>query len=83
VKNLYVVDGAAFTTATEKNPTLTILALAWRARDHLAEQMRPQIPHPRSRLSYTLSNRHKYRNRWAVAKLGEEQVGEGEHGRSG
>jgi choline dehydrogenase-like flavoprotein len=40
VKNLYVVDGAAFTTATEKNPTLTILALAWRATDHLAEQMR-------------------------------------------
>ena len=26
VKNVFVVDGAAFTTASEKNPTLTILA---------------------------------------------------------
>lgn len=40
VKNLYVVDGAAFPTATEKNPTLTILALAWRASDHLAAQLK-------------------------------------------
>ncbi|MBK5294990.1 MAG: GMC family oxidoreductase [Acidobacteriia bacterium] len=40
VKNLFVVDGAAFPTATEKNPTLTILALAWRATDHLAAEMR-------------------------------------------
>ena len=70
VKNLFVVDGAAFPTATEKNPTLlrnspqngarpgsatgccsnalragtalcglTILALAWRATDHLAAEM--------------------------------------------
>ena len=27
VKNLFVVDGSAFTSASEKNPTLTILAL--------------------------------------------------------
>lgn len=40
VKNLFVVDGSAFTTATEKNPTLTILALSWRATDHLVEQMK-------------------------------------------
>lgn len=40
VKNLFVVDGAAFTTASEKNPTLTILALAWRATDYLAERMK-------------------------------------------
>ena len=40
VPNVYVVDGAAFTTASEKNPTLTILALAWRATDHLAEQVK-------------------------------------------
>ena len=33
VKNVFVVDGSAFTTASEKNPTLTILALAWRATD--------------------------------------------------
>jgi len=40
VKNLFVVDGSAFTTATEKNPTLTILALSWRATDYLVEQMK-------------------------------------------
>jgi choline dehydrogenase-like flavoprotein len=40
VKNVWVVDGSAFTTATEKNPTLTILALAWRATDYMAEEMR-------------------------------------------
>ena len=40
VKNLFVVDGSAFTTASEKNPTLTILALAWRATDYLGEEIR-------------------------------------------
>ncbi|MFN7920191.1 MAG: GMC family oxidoreductase [Bryobacteraceae bacterium] len=40
VKNVFVVDGAAFPTATEKNPTLTILAVAWRASDYLAAQMK-------------------------------------------
>jgi choline dehydrogenase-like flavoprotein len=40
VKNLFVVDGSAFTTASEKNPTLTILALAWRATDYLTAEMK-------------------------------------------
>jgi choline dehydrogenase-like flavoprotein len=40
VKNLFCVDGAAFPTATEKNPTLTILAMAWRATDYLAAEMK-------------------------------------------
>jgi choline dehydrogenase-like flavoprotein len=40
VKNLFVADGSAFTTASEKNPTLTILALAWRASDFVAEEIR-------------------------------------------
>jgi choline dehydrogenase-like flavoprotein len=40
VPNVFVVDGAAFTTASEKNPTLTILALAWRATDYLAQEMK-------------------------------------------
>lgn len=40
VKNLFCVDGAAFPTATEKNPTLTILALAWRATDYLTAEMK-------------------------------------------
>lgn len=40
VRNVFVVDGSAFTTASEKNPTLTILALAWRATDYMAGEMR-------------------------------------------
>jgi choline dehydrogenase-like flavoprotein len=40
VKNVFVVDGSSFTTASEKNPTLTILALSWRASDYLAEELK-------------------------------------------
>lgn len=40
VKNVFVVDGSAFPNATEKNPTLTILALSWRATDRLAEEIK-------------------------------------------
>jgi len=40
VKNLFVVDGSSFPSATEKNPTLTILAVAWRATDYLAGQLK-------------------------------------------
>lgn len=40
VKNVFVVDGSSFTTASEKNPTLTILALSWRATDYLAGEMK-------------------------------------------
>jgi choline dehydrogenase-like flavoprotein len=40
VPNVFVVDGAAFPTSTEKNPTLTILALAWRSSDYLAGEMK-------------------------------------------
>lgn len=40
VDNLFVVDGGAFSNASEKNPTLTILALAWRATDYLAEELK-------------------------------------------
>jgi choline dehydrogenase-like flavoprotein len=40
VKNLFVVDGSAFTSASEKNPTLTILALSWRATDYLASELK-------------------------------------------
>lgn len=38
--NVFVVDGSAFPNASEKNPTLTILALAWRATDYLAGEIR-------------------------------------------
>jgi choline dehydrogenase-like flavoprotein len=40
VKNLYVVDASSFVSSTEKNPTLTILTLAMRASDHIAEEFR-------------------------------------------
>jgi len=40
VKNLLVVDAACFVTHPEKHPTLTIMALAYRAADHLAEEIR-------------------------------------------
>jgi choline dehydrogenase-like flavoprotein len=40
VRNVFVVDGSAFTTASEKNPTLTILALTWRATDYMAGEMK-------------------------------------------
>jgi choline dehydrogenase-like flavoprotein len=38
--NLFVVDGSVFPSASEKNPTLTIMALAARTADHIAEQFR-------------------------------------------
>jgi choline dehydrogenase-like flavoprotein len=38
VKNLFVADGAPFTTNPDKNPTLSILALSWRASDYLLDQ---------------------------------------------
>ena len=40
VKNLFVVDGAAFASAGCQNPTWTIMALAWRACDYLAEELK-------------------------------------------
>ena len=36
VPNLYVVDGSVFSSASEKNPTHTIMALAARTADHIA-----------------------------------------------
>jgi choline dehydrogenase-like flavoprotein len=38
--NVLVVDAAAFTTGPEKNPTLTAMAIASRACQHLAEELR-------------------------------------------
>jgi choline dehydrogenase-like flavoprotein len=40
VKNLWILDGASFTSYAEKNPTLTVIAVAMRAAQHLAESLR-------------------------------------------
>jgi len=38
VKNLFVADGSPFVSQADKNPTWTILALAWRAGDYITQQ---------------------------------------------
>jgi choline dehydrogenase-like flavoprotein len=40
IRNLFVMDGSAFVVGGSQNPTLTILALAMRASEYMAEQMR-------------------------------------------
>jgi choline dehydrogenase-like flavoprotein len=40
VRNLFVTDGGPFVSQADKNPTWTIMALAWRAGEHIAEQRR-------------------------------------------
>jgi len=42
VKNLFVADAAPFVSNPDKNPTLTIVALAWRTAEYLAEELRKQ-----------------------------------------
>ena len=39
VKNLFISDGSQFTTGGAENPTLTIVALAMRQADHIADAM--------------------------------------------
>ena len=40
VKNLFVADAAPFVSNADKNPTHTIVALAWRTAEYLAEELR-------------------------------------------
>ena len=40
VKNLFVADGGPFVSQADKNPTWTIMALAWRTSDHIVEQIK-------------------------------------------
>ncbi len=40
VSNLYVVDASVFPSSSEKNPTLTIMALATRTADHIADRLK-------------------------------------------
>ncbi len=39
VANLYVTDGAGFVSNADKNPTLSIMAVAWRSADHLIDAL--------------------------------------------
>ena len=38
VKNLFLCDATSFVSNPDKNPTLTIMALAWRCADHIIEE---------------------------------------------
>ena len=40
IKNLFISDGSQFTTGGAENPTLTIVTLAIRQADHIAEEMK-------------------------------------------
>ena len=40
VKNLFVVDGSSHVSASCQNPTWTIMALAWRSCDYLADEFK-------------------------------------------
>ena len=40
VPNLFITDGAVFASNADKNPTLTIMALAWRSADRILDLMR-------------------------------------------
>ncbi|MEZ5301274.1 MAG: GMC family oxidoreductase [Verrucomicrobiales bacterium] len=40
VKNLFVADGGPFVSNADKNPTLSIMAIAWRSMDYLMDAMR-------------------------------------------
>ena len=43
LRSVFDVDGSSFASATEKNPTLTILSLSWCATDYLADQMKQGV----------------------------------------
>jgi choline dehydrogenase-like flavoprotein len=40
VPNLFITDGGPFCSNADKNPTLTIMALAWRASDYMMDEMK-------------------------------------------
>ena len=40
VPNLYLTDGAPFASNADKNPTLTIMALAWRSAEHVLGELK-------------------------------------------
>jgi len=40
VNNLFVTDGGPFVSNADKNPTLSIMALAWRTGDYVLAEMK-------------------------------------------
>jgi choline dehydrogenase-like flavoprotein len=42
VENVFVVDGGAFVSQADKNPTWTILALSMRASEYIIDQLKKQ-----------------------------------------
>lgn len=42
VDNVYITDAGPFVSQADKNCTWTIMALAWRASDHIVEQLKKQ-----------------------------------------
>jgi choline dehydrogenase-like flavoprotein len=40
VPNLFLADGGPFVSNADKNPTLSIMALAWRTSEYIVEQLR-------------------------------------------
>jgi choline dehydrogenase-like flavoprotein len=40
VPNLFVTDGACFASNADKNPTLSIMAIAWRASEYIADKVK-------------------------------------------
>jgi choline dehydrogenase-like flavoprotein len=43
VPNVFVVDGGPFVSQADKNPTWTILALAWRTSDYIVDQLKKKV----------------------------------------
>jgi choline dehydrogenase-like flavoprotein len=42
VNNVFIVDGGPFVSQADKNPTWTILALAWRTSDYIVQELKKQ-----------------------------------------
>ncbi|MGB3467171.1 MAG: GMC oxidoreductase, partial [Cyclobacteriaceae bacterium] len=40
VENVFVVDGGPFVSQADKNPTWTIMALAWRTSEYIIDQIK-------------------------------------------
>ena len=43
VENLFMVDGSSLVTSGRGQPTMTIMALAFRAADHIIQFARPPV----------------------------------------